>query len=484
MRKAWKQALKKLIEQGASYADVRYYPQEDSSILVMFNGNLLHFQNQQEKGYGVRVLFNGAWGFAASSDLAKKDLIFQAALENARTAARRIKSPVLLADKEVLSGEFISPCALDPFEVETKEQITMMQWLDRQINQEGVVNRQVVIQTNRKNIHYYDTEGAEIEKTITDIYPFISVMGTDDDGVMQERKYQPPRLYDTRGWEIMRRENWEKEADRIVRELNELRRAPLCPQDLRSVILLPDMMFLQVHETIGHPLELDRILGYELSFAGGSFVRLEDFGKLQYGSSKLTVRADATVTNSPGSFGFDDDGVACQNRLLIDKGVLVGAISSRQSAREANEAVGREIFSGSGGAARSTSFYRAPIDRMTNINVDPGEDGSLEDIVKNTERGLILGGEKSWSIGSNREQFHFATDIGWLVEDGVNKGVVRNTTYGGDTLEFYRSLSAVGDASTWELQYVNNCGKGAPSQIMQLGHGIPVCRFDNVKVGR
>ncbi len=484
MRNAWKQALKKLTEQGASYADVRYYPQEDSSILVMFNGNLLHFQYQQEKGYGVRVLFNGAWGFAASSDLAKKDLTFRTALENARTAARRIKSPVLLADKEVLSGEFISPCALDPFEVETKEQIAMMQWLDRQINQEGVVNRQVVIQTNRKNIHYYDTEGAEIEKTITDIYPFISVMGTDDDGVMQERKYQPPRLYDTRGWEIMRRENWEKEADRIVRELNELRRAPLCPQDLRSVILLPDMMFLQVHETIGHPLELDRILGYELSFAGGSFVRLEDFGKLQYGSSKLTVRADATVTNSPGSFGFDDDGVACQNRLLIDKGVLVGAISSRQSAREANEAVGREIFSGSGGAARSTSFYRAPIDRMTNINVDPGEDGSLEDIVKNTERGLILGGEKSWSIGSNREQFHFATDIGWLVEDGVNKGVVRNTTYGGDTLEFYRSLSAVGDASTWELQYVNNCGKGAPSQIMQLGHGIPVCRFDNVKVGR
>ncbi|HZW97547.1 MAG TPA: TldD/PmbA family protein [Bacillota bacterium] len=484
MRNAWKQALNKLTEQGASYADVRYYPQEDSSILVMFNGNLLHFQYQQEKGYGVRVLFNGAWGFAASSDLAKKDLTFRAALENARTAARRIKSPVLLADKEVLSGEFISPCALDPFEVETKEQIAMMQWLDRQINQEGVVNRQVVIQTNRKNIHYYDTEGAEIEKTITDIYPFISVMGTDDDGVMQERKYQPPRLYDTRGWEIMRRENWEKEADRIVRELNELRRAPLCPQDLRSVILLPDMMFLQVHETIGHPLELDRILGYELSFAGGSFVRLEDFGKLQYGSSKLTVRADATVTNSPGSFGFDDDGVACQNRLLIDKGVLVGAISSRQSAREANEAVGREIFSGSGGAARSTSFYRAPIDRMTNINVDPGEDGSLEDIVKNTERGLILGGEKSWSIGSNREQFHFATDIGWLVEDGVNKGVVRNTTYGGDTLEFYRSLSAVGDASTWELQYINNCGKGAPSQIMQLGHGIPVCRFDNVKVGR
>ena len=205
------------------------------------------------------------------------------------------------------------------------------------------------------------------------------------------------------------------------------------------MILLPDMMFLQVHETIGHPLELDRILGYELSFAGGSFVRLEDFGRLKYGSEKLTVRANATEPNSPGSFGFDDDGVACQDCLLIDKGRLVGAISSRQSAGEANRNARREIFPGSGGAARAASFHRVPLDRMTNINVDAGEDGTLEDIVSNTERGLILGGEMSWSIGSNREHFHFATDIGWLVEDGVNKGMVRNTSYGGDTLEFYQN---------------------------------------------
>ena len=251
-----------------------------------------------------------------------------------------------------------------------------------------------------------------------------------------------------------------------------------CPQDTRSVILLPGIMFLQTHETIGHALELDRILGYELAFAGGSFVRLSDFGTLRYGSPKLTARADATIPNSPGSFGYDDDGVPAQNNLLIDKGLLVGAITGRQMVEEANVRAGKNLFTGSSGANRATAFYRVPIERMTNINIDPGDDGTLDDIVRNTERGVILDGDKSWSIGSNREQFHFATDIGWLVEDGQVTRVVKNATYQGETVKFYNSLSAVGDASTWQVCYVDNCGKGQPNQIMQLGHGVPVCRFD------
>jgi len=250
-----------------------------------------------------------------------------------------------------------------------------------------------------------------------------------------------------------------------------------------SVILLNGIMFLQTHETIGHALELDRILGYELSFAGGSFVRLEDFGKLRYGSGKLTARANALEPNSPGSFGFDDDGVPAQDNLLIDKGILVGAITGRQMVEEANAKAKKQIFEGSSGANRATSFYRVPIERMTNINIDPGTDGSLEDIIANTKYGIVLDGDKSWSIGSNREQFHFACDIGWLVEDGQKKQVVKNPTYRGETLPFYNSLTAVGDESTWNVHYVENCGKGAPNQIMQLGHGVPVCRFDNVQVG-
>ncbi len=169
--------------------------------------------------------------------------------------------------------------------------------------------------------------------------------------------------------------------------MNQLLVAEQCPKENRSVILLPTLMWLQTHETIGHPLELDRILGYELSYAGGSLVTLGDFGTLRYGSEKLTARADGTVPNSPGSFGYDDDGVACQDTVLIDRGILVGAITGRQMVEEANARAGKEIFAGSGGCNRASSFYRVPIERMTNINIDPGDDGSLEDIVRKHGKG-------------------------------------------------------------------------------------------------
>jgi len=328
-----------------------------------------------------------------------------------------------------------------------------------------------------------DSEGSEIEKTIVEVFPSIQVAGLDAQGQMHSRTFSPPRIGDTRGWETLDMELFNANAERIVREMNEVLAADDCPKDVRSVILLPGIMFLQTHETIGHALELDRILGYELAFAGGSFVRLSDFGTLRYGSEKLTARADATIPNSPGSFGYDDDGVPAQNNLLIDKGLLVGAITGRQMVEEANARANKIIFEGSSGTNRATSFYRVPIERMTNINIDPGDDGTLDDIVSNTERGIILDGDKSWSIGSNREQFHFATDIGWLVEDGQVTRVVKNSTYQAETVPFYNSLSAVGDESTWEVQYTPNCGKGQPNQIMQLGHGVPVCRFDNVRIG-
>ena len=335
----------------------------------------------------------------------------------------------------------------------------------------------------RKQIIFVDSEGSEIEKLITEVFSSLRVSGLDSGGEMFERTYRPDRSGDTRGWESINRPLFSENAARIVQEMNAVLVAEECPKEDRSVILLPGIMFLQTHETIGHALELDRILGYELAFAGGSFVTLNDFGKLQYGSPRLTARADATLPNSPGSFGYDDDGVPAQNNLLIDRGVLVGAITGRQMVEEANATAHRQIFKGSGGTNRATAFYRVPIERMTNINIDPGSDGSLDDIVASTENGIILDGDRSWSIGSNREQFHFGTEIGWMVDQGKVTRVVKNSTYKGATVKFWNSLSAVGDASTWKVHYVDNCGKGQPNQIMQLGHGIPVCRFDNVRIG-
>jgi TldD protein len=391
---------------------------------------------------------------------------------------------VRLADKEAIQATFTSPCQIDPFSVPLADQIAFLQEMDGRMDRTGVQQRVGELSFVRKQVFFVDSEGSEIEKRITEVFSLLEILGKDDQGVAHERKFRLGRRgKSTRGWESIDAEVFGQEADRIVEELNQVLAAEDCPKDDRAVILLPGIMWLQTHETIGHPLELDRILGYELSYAGGSFVTLDDLGSLRYGSDKLTARADATLPNSPGSFGFDDDGVACQNTVLIDKGILVGAITGRQMVEEANARAGRQIFQGSGGCNRASSFYRVPIERMTNINVDPGQDGTLEDIVRDTEQGIILDGERSWSIGSNREQFHFATEIGWLVEDGEIGPVVKNPTYKGDTVLFWNSLSAVGDESTWEVGYVDNCGKGQPNQVMQLGHAVPVCRFDNVRIG-
>lgn len=479
-----KKQIERIKAQGATYVDTRWFPYEETNYLVMWNGNLKDTTFAHESGIGIRVLYKGAWGFSASSNLGNLPALYDKALDNAKAAAKRVTFPIRLAEKDAIQAEFESPCKIDPFEVPLGDKVNFLKKMDAKMNKEGVTQRVCDLTFTRKKIVFVDSEGSQIEKRISEVFSLMQVSGVDDQGANHERKFKLWQMgKPTRGWESIDEALFNENAERIVGEMKQVLTAKTCPADDRSVILLPSIMYLQTHETIGHALELDRILGYELAFAGGSFVTLKDFGNLRYGSEKLTARADATLVNSPGSFGYDDDGIPCQNNLLIDKGILVGAISGRQMVEEANATARKEIFKGSSGANRASSFYRVPIERMTNINVDPGTDGTLDDIVKNTEKGIILDGDKSWSIGSNREQFHFATEIGWLVENGKITEVVKNPTYKGETIKFWNSLTAVGDKSTWQVRYVNNCGKGQPSQIMQLGHGVPVCRFDNVRIG-
>jgi TldD protein len=483
MQDELKQQIERLRSRGATYVDARWYPYEETNQLLMWNGNLKNANSSRESGIGIRVLYQGAWGFSASSDPGDLAGLFDRAFDNARVAAERVTFPVRLAEKEAVQGSFESPSRIDPFEIPLTDKVAFLKEMDGKLDRKGVDQRVSSLTFVRKQIVFLDSEGSQIEKRITEVFASLEVTGMDEHGESFERKFHLGKHGESRGWESIDQPFFAENAERIVRDLNQVLTAQECPKDDRSVILLPGILYLQTHETIGHALELDRILGYELAFAGGSFVTLNDFGKLRYGSEKLTVRADATLTNSPGSFGFDDDGIPARNVLLIDKGLLVSAITGRQMVEEANATARRPIFSGSGGANRASSFYRVPIERMTNINIDPGQDGSLEDIISQTGKGILLDGDRSWSIGSNREQFHFGTEIGWLVEDGQVTKPVKNSTYRGDTLKFWNSLSAVGDSSTWELKYVDNCGKGQPNQIMQLGHGVPVCRFDNVRIG-
>lgn len=477
------QEITRLMGLGATYVDTRWYPLEEQNYLLMWNGNLKTTASSRESGVGTRVLYKGAWGFSASSDLSNLSALYEKAFDNARIAAERVTFPVRLAEKDAVDAQFESPCQINPFDIPLANKVSFLRTMDEKLNQEGVEQRIGNLNFMRKKIVFLDSEGSQIEKLITEVFSTLQVSGRDADGVSHERKFRLGRQGESRGWESIDMDTFSKNAERIVKELNQVLVADNCPKDNRSVILLPGIMFLQTHETIGHALELDRILGYELAYAGGSFVTLDDFGKLRYGSEKLTARTNATLPNSPGSFGFDDDGVPAKNTILIDKGILVGAITGRQMVEEANAKARKRIFLESGGANRATTFYRVPIERMTNINIDPGDDGTLDDIVAGTEKGIILDGDRSWSIGSNREQFHFGEEIGWLVEDGQITEVVKNPTHKGDTLKFWNALSAVGDETTWTVKYVENCGKGQPNQIMQLGHGVPVCCFDNVRIG-
>jgi TldD protein len=285
MKKPIKQQIERIKSKGATYADARWVPLEESNQLFMLNGNLKDASSNRESGIGIRVLHKGAWGFAASSDMSDLNALFDRAFDNARAASERVTFPVRLAEKDAVQASFTSPCKEDPFEVPLADKVAFLKEMDAKLDQEGIFLRMGGLNFVRKQIIFADSEGSEIEKNITEVFAELQVRGQDAQGQSQERKFRLAQQgKQTRGWESIDRDLFLENAERIVRELKQVLAAEDCPKEDRSVILLPGIMYLQTHETIGHALELDRILGYELAFAGGSFVTLDDFGKLRYGS--------------------------------------------------------------------------------------------------------------------------------------------------------------------------------------------------------
>lgn len=275
------------------------------------------------------------------------------------------------------------------------------------------------------------------------------------------------------GWELLEAPDLWQRVDAVGREVLVLLDAEECPTDNRTLVLAPDQMLLQIHESIGHPLELDRILGDERNYAGSSFVRLEDFGTLRYGSPLLTVSWDPTVAGENASYGFDEVGAEARRELLIDRGLLVRGLGSLES----------EARSGVPGVAtqRSASWNRAPIDRMANLNLEPG-DTPGDALIANVERGVLMRSNRSWSIDDRRDKFQFGCEWGQLIEDGRLTKVVRNPNYRGRTSAFWHGLTAVGDRATREVYGTPFCGKGEPNQVIRVGHASPMCRFDGVDV--
>ncbi|HEX6698283.1 MAG TPA: TldD/PmbA family protein, partial [Solirubrobacteraceae bacterium] len=377
-------------------------------------------------------------------------------------------------------GHWSSPYDVDPFTVDLDEKLALLFAAERALRSgdERIVRTAATARAWRERKAFASTAGAACTQETVACGAGIVAYATDGSD-LQVRSYPTAHgggLSAAAGWEHVLALDLAGHAPRVAEEAVALLSAPQCPAGTSTIVLHGEQVALQVHESIGHALELDRILLGEASYAGTSWVGPDDLGALRYGSDLLHVTADATLPHGLGSFGWDDEGVAAVRADLVEGGVLRGALSNRESAA----AVG---LSASGGCARADGFARQPIVRMTNVSLEPGTVPTLADLVADTDEGLYLETNRSWSIDDRRLQFQFATELCREIRGGELGRLYRNGSYAGVTPRFWGSLDAVCGPDEWRLWGLTNCGKGEPGQVMVVSHGAAPARFRDVQVG-
>ncbi|HSP65067.1 MAG TPA: TldD/PmbA family protein [Candidatus Deferrimicrobium sp.] len=460
---------------GAGYADCRVVERSTQSVTVK-NGRVNNVTQFEDAGVGVRVLVDGAWGFCGTqrTDAQGVEGAARLAVRIARASARTIVAPVRLADSPAVTASYATPIVLDPFSVSLDRKIELLLAADAAMDVDGVTTRQGTLGAVRHHQLFASSEGSRITQTIIETGAGIDATATGN-GEVQSRSFPNSfgRQQLTAGWEAVETMDLVGNARSLAEEAVALLSAELCPAGTMTVILDATQAALQVHESCGHPTELDRVLGFEAAFAGTSFLMPEMLGSFRYGSEAVTITADATSPGGLGTFGYDDEGVPAQRTVLIDQGLFTGYLSSRETAAT--------LGLRSGGTVRAESWNRLPLIRMTNINLEPGT-SSLEEMIATTEAGVYLHTNRSWSIDDRRLNFQFGTQAGWEIRDGKLVRMVRNPLYSGSTPEFWNSCDAVAGPAEWRMYGVVNCGKGEPEQVMHVGHGAAPCRFRNVAV--
>ena len=432
------------------------------------------------EGVGIRVRVGGAWGFAATRSLDRPALDAALARAIEIAAAQPARRGVTLNPVEPASGHWQSAYERDPFEVSLEEKLEYLLAADAALRGDPRIVRSaaraLAVRTDKA---FASTEGAACTQLLIETGAGISAVASDGTE-LQIRGY--PSAHGgghtaAAGWEHALATDLVANASRVSEEALALLSAPPCPaSDSATVILHGEQLALQIHESIGHALELDRILGGEASYAGTSWVGADGFGSLVYGSDKLNVTADATLPAALGSFGWDDEGAPAGSTPLIRGGRLVGALASRESAAE----IGLELAAG---CMRADGFARQPIVRMTNVSIDPGDAGSLEDLIASTPDGLYLETNRSWSIDDRRLHFQFGCELAREIKNGELGRLYRNPVYAGITPRFWGGLDAVCSQPAWQLWGLTDCGKGEPGQIAHVSHGTAPARFRGVRVG-
>jgi TldD protein len=462
-----------------AYAEARHV-EERSEAMAVLSGRIDALDSSDSEGIGVRVRVGGGWGFAATRDVTRTGA--EAALTRALAIAEAQPAgpPTPLAPVDPARGHWASPYEVDPFAISLEEKLGLLFEAEAALRtgDERLVRTTATARAWRERKAFASTEGAACMQELVVAGAGIAAYASDGSD-LQIRTYPGAHgggLAAAGGWEHVRDLDLAGNAPRVASEAVELLTAPQCPEGTRTIVLHGEQVALQVHESIGHALELDRILLAEASYAGTSWVAPTDLGSLRYGSDLLHVTADATLPGGLGSFGWDDEGVAGKRTVLVEGGILRAALSNRESAA----AVGLRA---SGGCARADGFARQPIVRMTNVSLEPGAIPTLADLLADTGDGLYLESNRSWSIDDRRLQFQFATEICREIRGGELGRLFRNGSYAGVTPQFWGSLDAVCGPDEWRLWGLTNCGKGEPGQVMEVSHGAAPARFRNVQVG-
>jgi TldD protein len=462
----------------ADYADVRHMSSA-SEMMATRNGRVDVVRRDADEGFGVRVRLGGAWGFAAARGSGHEAA--EAALERALAVAQAqplVPGAGPLAPEEPAQGSYATELVTDPFEVSLEEKLELLLAADTGMRGDPRVTLTMAVFTAyRQDKVFASTEGALCQQRIVECGGGIAATATSESDAQVRSFPGSHREHVAQaGWEHFAGLGLVENAPRVAEEAVALLSAPRCPAGHTTLILDGEQVALQVHESVGHALELDRVLGREASYAGTSWVEATDLGSLRYGSEQMNITADATCPGGLGSYGWDDEGVEGHRFPLVKDGVLRGFLSSREAAAE----IGLER---SGGCTRADGFARQPIIRMTNINLEPGSAGGLDDLIADTDQGVYMETNRSWSIDNRRLQFQFATELAWEIRDGQRTRLLRNPSYAGVTPEFWGSLDAVCSEPEWRLWGLLNCGKGEPGQLMHVSHGAAPARFRNVQVG-
>ena len=430
-------------------------------------------QRWEDAGAMVTVLDGGGMGYAATGDLSRTGLA--AAVDQALTWARRTAGRCVVDLAKVTlpepTGEYVGPEQIPWHSVPLEEKFDLLAAECRRLKvDERIVDYSARLWCSRVETLYLTGGGGRVHQRFAYLVPWLTASANAGSDT-QERSLGA--LGRQGGLEVLEAVGFREAGPRIGGEAIELLEAPNCPTETMDLLLMPDQMSLQIHESIGHPLELDRILGDERNYAGTSFVTPEMFGTYRYGSGLLNVTYDPTRPEQLASFGYDDEGLEAARTYIIRDGILqrpLGGATSQARSRLAGVA-----------NCRASGWNRPPIDRMANLNLEPGA-STLEEMIAAVERGVLMATNRSWSIDDSRNKFQFGCERGQLIEGGRLTRVVKNPNYRGVSATFWRSLKKVGDKSTFQVLGVPNCGKGEPNQIMRVSHASPASLFEGVEV--